>query len=79
MARCINIDNGHEKILPSSLGSVSPDGRWGIGYSFARVQKCMPGYGYIQDIEGDKLQIKFDKAGDKKVVSKFIILAEDIY
>jgi hypothetical protein len=51
MARCINIDNGHEKILPSSLGSVSPDGRWGIGYSFARVQKCMPGYGYIQDTD----------------------------
>ena len=24
------------------------------------------GYGHIQDIEGDKLQIKFDKAGDKK-------------
>jgi DNA helicase-2/ATP-dependent DNA helicase PcrA len=36
------------------------------------------GYGHIQDIEGDKLQIKFDKAGDKKVVSKFIVLAEDI-
>ena len=36
------------------------------------------GYGNIQDIEGDKLQIEFDKAGNKKVVSKFIILAEDV-
>ena len=36
------------------------------------------GYGNIQEIEGDKLQIEFDKAGNKKVVSKFIILAEDV-
>ncbi|MDC3002537.1 UvrD-helicase domain-containing protein [Paracoccaceae bacterium] len=36
------------------------------------------GYGNIQNIEGDKLQIEFDKAGNKKVVSKFIILAEDV-
>jgi len=36
------------------------------------------GYGQIQEIEGDKLQIKFEKAGNKKVVSKFIVLAEDI-
>ena len=36
------------------------------------------GYGNIQDIEGDKLQIEFDKAGNKKVVAKFIILAEDV-
>ena len=36
------------------------------------------GYGKIQEIEGDKLQIKFEKAGNKKVVSKFIVLAEDI-
>ena len=36
------------------------------------------GYGNIQDIEGDKLQIEFDKAGNKKVVSKFIVLAQDV-
>ena len=36
------------------------------------------GYGKIQDMEGDKLQIEFEKAGNKKVVSKFIVLAEDI-
>ena len=36
------------------------------------------GYGQIQEIEGDKLQIEFEKAGNKKVVSKFIVLAEDI-
>ena len=36
------------------------------------------GYGKIRDIEGDKLQIEFEKAGNKKVVSKFIVLVEDI-
>ena len=36
------------------------------------------GYGRIQEIEGDKLQIEFEKAGNKKVVSKFIVLAEEI-
>mgnify|MGYP001483757916 FL=1 len=36
------------------------------------------GYGNIQEIEGDKLLIEFDKAGNKKVVSKFIVSADDI-
>ena len=36
------------------------------------------GYGEIQNIEGDKLQIDFEKAGNKKVVSKFISSAENI-
>jgi DNA helicase-2/ATP-dependent DNA helicase PcrA len=36
------------------------------------------GYGEIQNIEGDKLQIAFEKAGNKKVVSKFIVPAENI-
>ncbi len=36
------------------------------------------GYGRIQEIEGDKLRIEFEKAGNKKVVSKFIVLAEEL-
>ena len=36
------------------------------------------GYGEIQNIDGDKLQIDFEKAGNKKVVSKFITSAENI-
>ncbi|MEQ9037849.1 MAG: UvrD-helicase domain-containing protein [Silicimonas sp.] len=34
------------------------------------------GYGEITAIEGDKLDIAFDKAGEKKVVAKFVTLAE---
>ena len=34
------------------------------------------GYGEITGIEGDKLDISFDKAGFKKVVAKFVTAAE---
>jgi DNA helicase-2/ATP-dependent DNA helicase PcrA len=34
------------------------------------------GYGFVMEIEGDKLLIEFDKAGDKKVVAKFIVSAD---
>ncbi|MFK7882224.1 ATP-dependent helicase [Roseobacter sp.] len=36
------------------------------------------GYGSIQGIEGDKLEIAFEKAGVKKVVAKFITGCDDI-
>ena len=34
------------------------------------------GYGYIMGIEGDKLDIEFEKAGSKKVVAKFVTAAD---
>ena len=34
------------------------------------------GYGIITGIEGDKLDITFDKAGDKKVVARYVVAAE---
>jgi len=37
------------------------------------------GYGTVLDIEGDKLQIEFEKAGSKRVVSKFVCRPEDIF
>ncbi|WP_370212914.1 ATP-dependent helicase [Roseovarius sp.] len=36
------------------------------------------GYGTISGIEGDKLEIAFEKAGVKKVVARFVTGAEDI-
>ncbi|MDU8912357.1 ATP-dependent helicase [Aestuariicoccus sp. MJ-SS9] len=36
------------------------------------------GYGAIVGIEGDKLEIAFEKAGTKKVVSRFICAADDV-
>lgn len=34
------------------------------------------GYGEVMAIEGDKLDIEFDKAGSKKVVARFVVAAE---
>ncbi|PIE07936.1 MAG: DNA helicase II [Rhodobacterales bacterium] len=34
------------------------------------------GYGYVMGVEGDKLDIEFEKAGGKKVVAKFVRPAE---
>ena len=36
------------------------------------------GYGAVVGIEGDKLEIDFEKAGVKKVVSRFISGCDDI-
>ena len=34
------------------------------------------GYGYVMGIEGEKLDIEFEKAGGKKVVAKFVVAAD---
>ncbi|MCE0504378.1 UvrD-helicase domain-containing protein [Roseivivax sp. GX 12232] len=36
------------------------------------------GYGAIVGIEGDKLEVDFEKAGTKKVVSRFVCAADDV-
>ncbi|MBS0125172.1 ATP-dependent helicase [Thetidibacter halocola] len=36
------------------------------------------GYGTVEAIEGDKLEIAFEKAGTKKVVARFICAADDV-
>ncbi len=41
-----------------------------------RVFHVKFGYGEVMEIEGDKLVIEFDKAGEKKVVAKFIVSAD---
>ena len=33
------------------------------------------GYGSVDGVEGDKLNIAFDKAGSKKVVGRFLVAA----
>jgi DNA helicase-2/ATP-dependent DNA helicase PcrA len=36
------------------------------------------GYGLVVAIEGDKLEIDFEKAGKKKVISRFVSGCDDI-
>lgn len=56
VARIHNVDTGEVREVPYPIGSVSADGRWAVGYSFERVQRYMPGYGYIQ--KGDEPQLE---------------------
>ncbi len=36
------------------------------------------GYGAVIGIEGDKLEVEFEKAGTKKVVSRFLSGCDDV-
>ena len=40
-----------------------------------RVFHQKVGYGEVMEIEGDKLDIEFDHAGDKKIVARWVIPA----
>ena len=44
----------------------------------ARVFHKKFGYGEVMAIEGDKLVIEFDKAGDKNILAQFVTLASDV-
>ena len=44
----------------------------------ARVFHQKFGYGLVVEIEGDKLTVDFEKAGEKKVVARFVTAADDI-
>ncbi len=41
-----------------------------------RVFHTKFGYGRVTGIEGDKLDIRFDKSGDKKIVARFVMPAD---
>ena len=47
VSRVVNINSKEtELVAEQSIATVSPDGSVAIGYSFERVNTCMPGYGY---------------------------------
>ncbi len=41
-----------------------------------RVFHAKFGYGTVEDVEGDKLDVTFDKAGSKKLVARFVVAAD---
>lgn len=47
-SKIYNIDQESYSYIDHPVGTVSLDGKWAVGYGFERVQKYMPGYGYIQ-------------------------------
>jgi Tol biopolymer transport system component len=58
ITRIHNLETGEVSEVPYPISSVSPDGRWAVGYSFERVQRYMPGYGYLQRADEPQLDLR---------------------
>jgi len=64
---------------PSDAKSVTIDMTASSSFTMGeRVFHQKYGYGAIIGIEGDKLEVAFEKAGDKKVVARFLSAADDV-
>jgi len=62
---------------PREARNVTVDLDAESGYGIGdRVFHIKFGYGRVTGIEGDKLDIRFDRAGDKKIVARFVMPAE---
>jgi DNA helicase II / ATP-dependent DNA helicase PcrA len=62
---------------PADVAPRPPPRESGITYrEGARIFHQKFGYGSVAAVEGDKLDIAFDKAGAKKVLASFVIPAE---
>jgi hypothetical protein len=46
VSHILNVETKQKRTLPHPIYNVSPDGKWGIAPSFARLNDCRPGYGY---------------------------------
>ncbi len=57
VTRLANIETGARQTWPWPFYALSPDGRYGIGVDFERIQDMRPGYGYpgMSDSRGDTL------------------------
>jgi DNA helicase-2/ATP-dependent DNA helicase PcrA len=60
------------EITPTEVASLPGDG-YGPGQ---RVFHRKFGYGTVRAAEGDRLSIRFDQAGDKKVIASFVVLED---
>ena len=60
VSRIVNIKTGKKRTLPKAIYALSPDGKWGIGTEFNRIQNLRPGYGYA-GIEDPYFDIKTPK------------------
>ncbi len=46
VARIMDVRDRSVRTLPRAVYCISPDGRWGLGVDFRRLNDCRPGYGY---------------------------------
>lgn len=52
VCRINSVDSGGTRTVEAPVSSVSRDGKWGLSYSFPRVNQLMPGYGYVNGHDG---------------------------
>lgn len=69
IARMIDVDTGSETVLPVNISSVSGEGRWGVGYSFERVERYMPGYGYVHTAGEPELSSQRPKRSGLNIIN----------
>ena len=70
---------GRGKSQPSEVKNITIDMTANSSFTMGeRVFHQKFGYGAIVGIEGDKLEVAFEKAGNKKVVSRFLAAADDV-
>ena len=68
------------------FGGINPAGRLSFHHAYRRKvidaigaeesASTFASLGALMGVEGDKLDIEFDKAGAKKVVAKFVVSAD---
>lgn len=46
ISKIVNIHTGEDSIIPFPIDTVSPDGKYATSFSYERLEKHMPGYGY---------------------------------
>jgi len=46
VSHVVDVATGKRRTLPKAIYALSPDGKWGIGTEFSRIQDLRPGYGY---------------------------------
>ncbi|MBV8939341.1 MAG: UvrD-helicase domain-containing protein [Alphaproteobacteria bacterium] len=61
--------NWRQEIASIMSGAGKQEPLWSVG---TRVFHQKFGYGIVQEVQGDHLDIRFDKAGDKKVMAGFV-------
>ncbi|MGL4593124.1 MAG: hypothetical protein ACRCUY_00175 [Thermoguttaceae bacterium] len=47
VCRICNVRTGAIRTLPKAIYALSPDGKWGVGTEFSRIDQLRPGYGYV--------------------------------
>ena len=60
---------------PMPVAGKAPSGGYPVG---ARIFHQKFGYGRIRSVDGDKLEIAFEKAGTKKIIDRFVQPADSV-